>query len=343
MRLKRQSRGARIRAAKRELRLLEGGALASFVFLICIFFVGSGIQERLIQSEHVASVLAAVLVDLANGDRAAAQVGSLRINPQLVAAAQAKANDMATKGYFAHVSPEGKDSWYWFKQVGYSFEYAGENLAVDFSDSGDVERAWLNSPLHRENILNAQFAEIGIATAEGLYEGHRATFVVQMFGTPTLGAAAAAVVKPVTRQSNAGDMAIATAQRSVHVLGETSQGATSKQGALADMVKQTPASVVEKSDRAIPTAGASAVKQYAPTWGFLATSPKTTLRYVYYVLAALVLMALLATTGLEFRRHHLRHMAVAGLLLGLMVVCVVAADTFLFSKPVVALTESLKG
>ena len=48
-------------------------------------------------------------------------------------AAQAKADDMATKGYFAHTSPDGKNSWYWFKQAGYTFTYAGENLALDFS------------------------------------------------------------------------------------------------------------------------------------------------------------------------------------------------------------------
>ena len=42
---------------------------------------------------------------------------------------------------------EGKTPWYWFGEVGYDFRFAGENLAVYFSDSVEVERAWMNSPL----------------------------------------------------------------------------------------------------------------------------------------------------------------------------------------------------
>ena len=49
----------------------------------------------------------AFLIDLANEDRKDAGVDELLINEKLTHAAQMKANDMAEKGYFAHVSPEG--------------------------------------------------------------------------------------------------------------------------------------------------------------------------------------------------------------------------------------------
>ncbi len=97
-----------------------------------------------------------------------------------------KADDMATKGYFAHTSPEGLTPWYWFAQVGYNYTYAGENLAINFNESKDVDTAWLASPTHRANILNSHYTEIGIATAQGMYKGVQATFVVQMFGTPVV-------------------------------------------------------------------------------------------------------------------------------------------------------------
>ena len=58
-------------------------------------------------------------------------------------------------------------------------------MAVDFSDSADVERAWMNSATHRENLLDPHFTEIGIALAQGTYQGRATTFVVQMFGAPT--------------------------------------------------------------------------------------------------------------------------------------------------------------
>ena len=95
-----------------------------------------------------------------------------------------KANDMVANNYFAHTSPSGLTPWYWFEQVGYGFTYAGENLAVNFSDSQDVTNAWMNSAEHRANILNANFTQIGIATATGTYNGAPATYVVEDFGTP---------------------------------------------------------------------------------------------------------------------------------------------------------------
>ncbi len=132
----------------------------------------------------LAAVQSAFLVDLANKDRAEENVAVLTVNPVLTEAAQRKANDMALKGYFAHTSPEGVTPWYWFKDVNYSYIYAGENLAVNFSESVDVHKAWIASPTHKKNILDQRFTEIGIATADGFYKGKKATFVVQMFGKP---------------------------------------------------------------------------------------------------------------------------------------------------------------
>ncbi len=107
------------------------------------------------------------LVDETNQSRVANGLPDLQVSPLLQAAAQEKANDEATKGYFAHTSPQGLTPWYWFQQVDYNFDYAGENLAVNFSDSGDVTTAWMNSPEHRANILSTDFTQIGIATAQG--------------------------------------------------------------------------------------------------------------------------------------------------------------------------------
>jgi uncharacterized protein YkwD len=135
-------------------------------------------------TNSIAAVISGTLVDLTNTSRTRASVATLKISPILQKAAQMKADDMAQKGYFAHNSPEGLTPWYWLANAGYDYVYAGENLAIDFFESADVEKAWMNSPLHRENILNNAFTEIGIATAVGMYNGHQTTFVVQMFGRP---------------------------------------------------------------------------------------------------------------------------------------------------------------
>lgn len=138
------------------------------------------------QSGRLAAIFAAVLVDQTNIERSHENVGGLTPNEILVKAAQMKADDMAAKGYFSHVSPDGKTPWYWFKAAGYDYAAAGENLAVNFTDSKDVTSAWMHSESHRANILNDNYTEIGIATAKGVYKGKDVIFVVQEFGRPSL-------------------------------------------------------------------------------------------------------------------------------------------------------------
>jgi uncharacterized protein YkwD len=158
-------------------------AIGCLVFLIVL--VGFVPSFRAGVFDSLSAIYAAVLVNLTNQNRAAANVAELTVNPLLEKAAQMKADDMAAKGYFAHNTPEGKTPWYWFDQAGYKYTYAGENLAVNFEESADVETAWMNSRGHFLNIMNPKYTEIGMATSTGLYKGRTAIFVVQMFGSPS--------------------------------------------------------------------------------------------------------------------------------------------------------------
>lgn len=135
----------------------------------------------------LAAVVQSEMVDYTNEVRTAEGGGFLAENALLTAAAYAKAADMASGGYFAHVGPDGKQPWEWLQEMGYDYRAAGENLAVRFVDSRDVVDAWMNSPAHRANIVKPMYTEIGIGVAEGVYKGERATYVVQYFGTPRQG------------------------------------------------------------------------------------------------------------------------------------------------------------
>lgn len=130
-----------------------------------------------------ASITAQELVDLTNSKRAESGLPELEFNQLLAQAAQAKAADMIAKNYWAHTSPDGLTPWVWFKNIGYKYLYAGENLARDFSDSTGVVDAWMNSPSHRENILSNRYREMGIAVVHDNFQGQPTTLVVQMFGT----------------------------------------------------------------------------------------------------------------------------------------------------------------
>lgn len=153
-----------------------------FIFAFEMLFV-LGIFDFNQISKFFASIYPEVLVGLANDYRQAHSLSVLTVNPLLEQAAMLKAQDMAQKGYFAHTSPEGITPWHWFEKVGYDFVYAGENLAVNFSDSESLHQAWISSLGHRENIINKNFSEIGIAVAKGIYKEKEAIFVVQLFGT----------------------------------------------------------------------------------------------------------------------------------------------------------------
>jgi hypothetical protein len=124
-----------------------------------------------------------VVINYANTDRSKAKEPALRENPLLARAAAEKALDMATRGYFSHTGPSGETPWTWLDKVGYNYVYAGENLAVNFFDSNDVHRAWMNSPAHRENVLDKKFTEIGVGTAQGKFQGRDSLYVVEFFGS----------------------------------------------------------------------------------------------------------------------------------------------------------------
>lgn len=131
------------------------------------------------------------LVSLVNSSREQAGLGDLATNSQLAEAAQSKADDMLANQYFAHTSPEGKTPWDFIKASGYPYVYAGENLAIGYTDTADLFNAWMNSSSHRENILSPNFRDIGVAQASGLYDGTETTVTVQMFGSTTSDQAAA--------------------------------------------------------------------------------------------------------------------------------------------------------
>jgi uncharacterized protein YkwD len=155
------------------------------VTLVALLTLAVGLEQVVMHDPELrAAVVRSVIVERTNENRALNGSGLLRTSPLLEAAAQGKAKDMATRGYFAHVSPDGRTPWYWFDLVGYRFTHAGENLAVRFSDSDAVVQAWMGSEGHRANILNTNFTEVGIGIAQGVYQGRETLFVVQLFGTP---------------------------------------------------------------------------------------------------------------------------------------------------------------
>lgn len=109
---------------------------------------------------------------------------ALKYSSVLSKSATDKANDMFAHNYWAHTSPTGTTPWDFFKEAGYQYTVAGENLARDFYDTESLMEGWMNSPTHKANIINSKYQEIGIGVVNGTLGGIKTTLVVQHFGLP---------------------------------------------------------------------------------------------------------------------------------------------------------------
>lgn len=145
----------------------------------------------------------AELLTLSNKERTANGEAPLAYNPALAHAAYLKAQDMFAKHYWAHVAPDGTTPWSWFKDVGYNYQAAGENLAKNFPTAQATTVAWMASPEHRQNILNKNYQDVGYAVLDGTLDGKATTLVVALYGQPaaTPAVSGAAVVSAPPRYS----------------------------------------------------------------------------------------------------------------------------------------------
>jgi hypothetical protein len=314
---------------------LQKAAMLGMVILIVLSFTATNVQSLIWMSSKwmVSTVLPAVIVDLTNDERDTQSLGTLTRNSVLDAAAKLKAEDMAKEQYFAHYSPEGVSPWYWFGQVSYNFVHAGENLAIYFTDSGDIVDAWMDSPAHRDNIMNDDYTEIGVGTAEGTYKGYQTVYVVQLFGTP----AASAPSSPVSVSENeVADVALAeptnTSEQESAVLAEsvsiTEEISVVPSQAVANQIApsaETQTTVVNDMDVlgggtvvlysdliSTSTGGVPATvdssqniqeNSNTPFYLALATQPHKILQIAYIVIGLFVLGLLLLSILIEYRHQ----------------------------------------
>lgn len=290
------------------------------VFVVLIY--GSSLISTLTirSKDQIGAVYASVLVDLTNEARAETELPNLQVNPVLAQAAAAKVNDMVQNDYFAHTSPTGVTPWYWFSDVGYKFAYAGENLAVGFNESEQVNSGWLNSPTHRANILSANFTEVGIAVADGYRNGKPTTYVVQMFGKPKAQKAPVLAVKTEEVPIN-----IVEETQTSNVLAASSQEVPTKLTTvfedkyLAITRNDTPEEIIEDAvindiSNEIPITNVVAPVELSTVTERALVSQPLLVQYIFTIIMILALFSLIVFLGLEFRSGHMKH-ALYGIIL----------------------------
>lgn len=105
-------------------------------------------------------------MQLVNAERKKAGLSGLAENAPLMKTATVKSEDMAKNNYFSHTSPTYGSPFDLMKKFGISYRAAGENIAMGQETPEQVMKAWMNSPGHRENILNPSFTKIGVGVAK---------------------------------------------------------------------------------------------------------------------------------------------------------------------------------
>lgn len=111
--------------------------------------------------------LAQQVLTLVNRERALVGAPALQSDTQAERAAKAHVEDMAGRGYFDHVSPEGWTPEDRLRMTGGSgYSLVGENIAVGQRTAADVMAAWMASPGHRMNLLDPRFTHLGVGVDE---------------------------------------------------------------------------------------------------------------------------------------------------------------------------------
>lgn len=125
--------------------------------------VDLGFNARVLNVDELAEVQ---MIDLVNKERVAVGLKELVFNEELRGVARMHSEDMFKRGYFAHLSPEGKSVADRADQKGIDFLVIGENLAYA-PNLEAAHKGLMNSKGHRENILSKDYDKIGIGVIDG--------------------------------------------------------------------------------------------------------------------------------------------------------------------------------
>lgn len=117
------------------------------------------------------------------GSKRFAAAAPLTLNDTLTRAALAHSQDMAKRGHASHDGSDGSSPGDRATRAGYKWRTVGENVAAGQLDADEVMRGWLSSPHHCENVMAAEFTELGVAFAVNP-QAAQGIYWTQVFGKP---------------------------------------------------------------------------------------------------------------------------------------------------------------
>lgn len=102
------------------------------------------------------------VLKLVNQERTQRGLKPLTLNAKLDQAADKHSKDMAEKDFFSHTGKNGSSIGDRASAAGYQWSRLGENIAAGQRTPESVVQGWMNSSGHRANILNPNYAHMGL-------------------------------------------------------------------------------------------------------------------------------------------------------------------------------------
>ena len=136
-------------------------------------------EQENFSPEAIVSSLREKISQLINEERNKNGLPSLNHSPDLSALAQKHCQDMAFRTDLSHVSASGETYEARLVKAGFFFIEAGENIAFSETFKAEfIHESFMNSPEHRENILNPSYNLVGIGVTPS---GKRGYYITQDF------------------------------------------------------------------------------------------------------------------------------------------------------------------
>ncbi|WP_071516110.1 CAP domain-containing protein [Geitlerinema sp. PCC 9228] len=127
------------------------------------------------------------VIERTNLERTQRGLSPLVPNQDLTEAAQTHSENMAFQDFFSHTGVNGADVSDRVLDEGYRYTSVAENIAAGYTNAEAVVEGWMNSPGHRENILNPDLKEIGVGyhfLANDTGDTNYNHYWTQVFATP---------------------------------------------------------------------------------------------------------------------------------------------------------------
>ena len=127
-----------------------------------------------------------------NAERAKHGRSPLKWDADLASVARNHSDDMTSRRYFSHDTPEGLDPTDRLHRAGFNcrkgYRYGiAENITIETTlgildrTAAEAVLGWMNSPGHRTNLLGRQYDRTGIGASFGTWRGYKAVYLTQVF------------------------------------------------------------------------------------------------------------------------------------------------------------------